>query len=317
MHGLHLWNFLTGELPCPSSPSAPAQPVISEKTTAAEKEQFLADYEDRMASYESQFHAYKTWLDEDAHAGSDLTASMEDRFAADIMDFERTHQMWSFLRQKYESTGQSTYLAAIRQEQLLRQGDTTVDDFFDQLSVVWRQLDTLGPQLSPATCQPCRDQTAALELRRTYDFLSRLRDEFESLRAQLLARHPYVSLMDALAEVRNEEVRLRNVGLLHLLLSWLLALRLVVLRLLVLLLRCHLPHLRLFLLLLVVRVVVFIVLTVVTMDMWRRSAIGRRKPRLVVLHRVLVVLVLEDLRGVLLVQRHRRFSVLVVLLVIR
>jgi hypothetical protein len=35
-----------------------------------------------------------------------------------------------------ESTGQSTYLAAIRQEQLLRQGDTTVDDFFDLLSVV-------------------------------------------------------------------------------------------------------------------------------------------------------------------------------------
>jgi hypothetical protein len=43
--------------------------------------------------------------------------------------------MWSFLHQKYESTGQSTYLAAIL---LLRQGDTIVDDFFDQLSVVWR-----------------------------------------------------------------------------------------------------------------------------------------------------------------------------------
>jgi hypothetical protein len=64
----------------------------------------------------------------------------------------------------------------------------------------------------------------------------------------------------------------------------------------------------LFLLLLVVRVVVFIVLTVVAMDMWRRSTIGRRKLRLTVLHRVLVVLVLEDLRGVLLVQRHMRFS---------
>jgi hypothetical protein len=43
MRGLHLWDFLMGELPCPSSPSAPAQPVISEKTTAAEKEQLLAD----------------------------------------------------------------------------------------------------------------------------------------------------------------------------------------------------------------------------------------------------------------------------------
>jgi hypothetical protein len=132
MRGLRLWDFLTGELPCPPSPSAPAQPVISEKTTAAEKEHLLVDYEDRLASYESQFHVYMTWLDEDARAGSVLAASMDDRFAADIMDFERIHQMWSFLHQKYESTGQSTYLAAIRQEQLLRQGDSTVDNFFDQ-----------------------------------------------------------------------------------------------------------------------------------------------------------------------------------------
>jgi hypothetical protein len=76
-------------------------------------------------------------------------------------------------------------------------------------------FDTLGPQLSPATCQSCRDQAAALELCRTYDFLTRLHDEFEPLRAQLLARRPYVSLMDALAEVRNEQVRLRDAGLLQ------------------------------------------------------------------------------------------------------
>jgi hypothetical protein len=104
--------------------------VITEKTTTAEKEKLLADYEDRLTSYESQFYAYMTWLDEDARVGSVLTASMEDRFVADIVEFERTHQMWSFLYQKYESTGQSTYLDAIHQAQLLRQGDTTVDDFF-------------------------------------------------------------------------------------------------------------------------------------------------------------------------------------------
>jgi hypothetical protein len=72
--------------------------VISEKTTAAEKERLIVDYDDRMALYESQFRAYKAWLDEDARTGSVLTASMEDRFAADIVDFERAHQMWSFLR---------------------------------------------------------------------------------------------------------------------------------------------------------------------------------------------------------------------------
>jgi hypothetical protein len=104
MHGLRLWDFLMGKLPCPLSASAPAQPVILEKTTAIEKERFIADYDDRLASYVSQFRAYRTWLDEDARADSVLTASMKDHFTTDIVDFEQTHQMWSFLCQKYEST---------------------------------------------------------------------------------------------------------------------------------------------------------------------------------------------------------------------
>jgi hypothetical protein len=53
MRGLHLWDFLMGELPCLPSPSAPAQPVILEKTIAAKKEQLLADYKDHLTSYES------------------------------------------------------------------------------------------------------------------------------------------------------------------------------------------------------------------------------------------------------------------------
>jgi hypothetical protein len=43
----------THKLPCPSHLSAHAESVISEKTTSAEKEKLLADYEDRLASYES------------------------------------------------------------------------------------------------------------------------------------------------------------------------------------------------------------------------------------------------------------------------
>jgi hypothetical protein len=42
-------------MPAPR-PSAPPEPVIIEKTITAEKENLLADYEDRIASYESQFH---------------------------------------------------------------------------------------------------------------------------------------------------------------------------------------------------------------------------------------------------------------------
>jgi hypothetical protein len=56
MRRLRLWDFLTDELPCPPGPSAPAEPVITKKTTTA-KEKLLTDYEDHLASYESQFHA--------------------------------------------------------------------------------------------------------------------------------------------------------------------------------------------------------------------------------------------------------------------
>jgi hypothetical protein len=89
------------------------------------------------------------------------------------------------------------------------------------------------------------------------------------------------------------------------LLSWL-----HVLWLLVLQLPYHRLLLQLLRLLLVVRVLILIVIIVVGMDTWRLS-IGRRKLRrlrLTVLHRVLVVLVLQDLRGVLLVQRHMSCS---------
>lgn len=41
------------------------------------KETLLADY-GQLATYEAQYSAYRTWLDEDARAGSILAASMED-----------------------------------------------------------------------------------------------------------------------------------------------------------------------------------------------------------------------------------------------
>ena len=141
---------------CPPYLIAPVQPVITKKTTDTEKTALFDDFAECQASYESQFSAYRAWLDEDARAASILAASMEDCIAANIVEFEHAHQMWVFLRDRYESTGQSTFLAAIHQEQLLRQGDSTVEKFFTQISAIWRHLDTLGPPLSPDTCTSCR-----------------------------------------------------------------------------------------------------------------------------------------------------------------
>jgi hypothetical protein len=53
-----------------------------------------------------------------------------------------------------------------------------------------------------------------LEFQRVYEFLSRLRKEFEPRRAQLLARGR-VPLSEVLSELRAEETRLRGAGLLE------------------------------------------------------------------------------------------------------
>ncbi|WVZ97949.1 hypothetical protein U9M48_043445 [Paspalum notatum var. saurae] len=135
MRGLRLWEFLTGELPCPPTPTAPVPPVIPDQATDEDKTKLLDDFAALEKSYEAQFSAYRLWLDEDAHAGSILAASMEDQFAAEIVDFDRSHQMWSFLRDRYEPTGQSAYFATIRQEQLLCHGDLTVDELYTQLII--------------------------------------------------------------------------------------------------------------------------------------------------------------------------------------
>lgn len=65
-------------------------------------------------------------------------------FVVESIEYDNYHHMWTLLRDRYKHNGHSTYLAAICKEQSLPQ-----DDFYRQMFVVWRHLDTLGPQMSP------------------------------------------------------------------------------------------------------------------------------------------------------------------------
>lgn len=119
MRGLWLWDFLTRVLPCPACSLVPASPMISDQTTEEENRRVILDHEDAKASFEAQFTAYKTWQDEDARACSILVTNMHERFASDVIGLDIAQKMRDFLHQRYEPTRQSTFLAAIRQEQAL------------------------------------------------------------------------------------------------------------------------------------------------------------------------------------------------------
>jgi hypothetical protein len=50
MRVLRLWEFLTGELLCPPSPTTLMRPQIPEKATDEDKAKLLADFDHPMAS---------------------------------------------------------------------------------------------------------------------------------------------------------------------------------------------------------------------------------------------------------------------------
>src|SRR3954462_13463042 len=90
---------------------------------------------------------------------------------------------WAHLRQRYHPSGDALYLSVVRQEHALQQGESSVDDFYAQRSVIWRQLDSLRT-VGCRTCQCCQALRPYLEFHRVYEVLSRLRKEFEPRRAQ-------------------------------------------------------------------------------------------------------------------------------------
>ncbi|XP_073359353.1 uncharacterized protein [Aegilops tauschii subsp. strangulata] len=85
--------------------------------------------------------------------------------------------------------------------------------FMHRVLLSGAQLDSLR-SAGCRTCPCCQAVQANLEFHRVYEFLSRLRKEFEPRRAQLFARGR-ISLMEALSEIRAEETRLRGAGLLE------------------------------------------------------------------------------------------------------
>uniref|UniRef100_A0ACD5ZXF1 Uncharacterized protein n=1 Tax=Avena sativa TaxID=4498 RepID=A0ACD5ZXF1_AVESA len=169
-------------------------------------------YSSDLEAYHHDLTAYTQWVDEDARAAAVLTSSVLPQYAAEFMSLPTVAAQWAHLRQRYQPSGDALYLSVVRQEHALQQGDSIIDEFYTQSAAIWRQLDSLRTAVC-GTCSCCQIVRSDLEFHRIYEFLSRLRQEFESRRAQLNARG-HVPLSEVLSELRAEETRLRGTGLL-------------------------------------------------------------------------------------------------------
>jgi hypothetical protein len=86
-------------------------------TSKADQKMLRDAYDDDLASYMSHFRDYQTWLDEDARARVFLLLVWMSVWL--LILFGLITLFKSLLPQRYEPYGESTYITALRQEQLL------------------------------------------------------------------------------------------------------------------------------------------------------------------------------------------------------
>jgi hypothetical protein len=168
--------------PTPPTPSAlavdaseadrAAARIADDDATAVYNQQVL-DYSDALSVYRDDLAAYTQWCDDDAKVADALTSSVLPQFASEFIGLSTVSKMWTHLRQRYQPSGDAIYLSVVQHEHALRQCNLTIDEFYTQSSFIWRQLDSLRATIC-GTC-PCFH----LEFQRVYEFMSRLRSEFE------------------------------------------------------------------------------------------------------------------------------------------
>jgi hypothetical protein len=188
-----VWDHITGASPCPPAPAPPPPGAVSQD--AASK------------SYQQALDAYNGWRTDDARVKLVLFDGVE----ALIDDKPTAQQMWADLKGRYERIVDAVHYSLLQQLQNLQQGSDSVDAFFGRFISVWNKLHCLIP--SPEVCQKCACCVKRREFEDKsclYDFLIRLRPEFDRARDLLLFSSPVPTMIDALKALRVEEMRLQN-----------------------------------------------------------------------------------------------------------
>ncbi|CAN6237653.1 unnamed protein product [Urochloa humidicola] len=190
-----LWEHITGESPRPPAPAPPPPGAAS---------QDAADAANKI--YQEARDAYNGWRTDDARAKLALVDSVEAR----IIQMPNAQQVWTDLKERYEPPVDAIHYSRLRQLQALQQGSDSVDAFFNRFMSIWGELYSLIPV--PDVCRSCSccvkrqqyDDKGCL-----YNFLIRLRPEFDLARLMLLDRSPVPGVVDALNVLRVEEIRLQ------------------------------------------------------------------------------------------------------------
>ncbi|CAN0914120.1 hypothetical protein LINGRAHAP2_LOCUS28367 [Linum grandiflorum] len=129
------------------------------------------------------------WRSNNARVVRWLINSMESRIALTLPTFTSAADIWAYLEKTYSKVRNSSRIFEIEYELAkLSQGDRDIRSFYVAATDLWAEQDLLS---SSSTISPAAYQVVLQERKRTrvLSFLTKLRPEFETMRAQAIANN--------------------------------------------------------------------------------------------------------------------------------
>jgi hypothetical protein len=180
LKGRKLWRYITGDK---------TKPTLHDNESADA-------FASRLDDWDSDNHKIITWV----------SNTVSSSIAMEFGKFDTAKEVWEHLRKRYVAPDPARKYKLKQELYTLRQAPgESVSEFYSKMSVLWQQLDQMGPKLKNsadiAEYEYHRDMDRLLEL------LMALTTEYESARASILHRQPLSSLSSTLNELLSEETR--------------------------------------------------------------------------------------------------------------
>lgn len=112
--------------------------------------------------------------------------------------------MWEYLQQRYQQSSAALRYSIRQNLQNLQQQDMSVEEFHSSFTRLSRQLDSMVPKACSG-CKECAAKELYEEQNIMFDFVMRLRPDFEQIRGQLLSRTelPNMAVLSRLCLLRR------------------------------------------------------------------------------------------------------------------
>ncbi|CAN0919434.1 Retrovirus-related Pol polyprotein from transposon RE1 [Linum grandiflorum] len=145
------------------------------------------------------------WRSDNAKLKSWILRSVDPTVALSLRSFTTAHEMWENLEASHSQIDASRQFEIEYPLSQLSQGDKSIREYYRAATNLWIKQDMITGSLldNPLSADVIKAQKKS----RMMQFLTRLRPEFESVRAAILNRK-ITTLEDALAELSRKEKRL-------------------------------------------------------------------------------------------------------------